>query len=147
MPPQICPLLLTIDSWGSNFYTIRSKYVNFLRKLMPTKDKNPKMTIMFEGMKIYWKLYSFVLNGTHQILEVSGYCFLNWFESCHWLTQSVQSEGMSQPSGPWLDQTSSRDVLFEFHLGIPVISLLWGRQTSKWYNCSTKRNNCSTVFK
>ena len=39
-----------------------------------------------------------------------------------------------------------RDVLFEFHLkfwntasiGIPVRSLLKGRQTSNWSNCSTK---------
>ena len=49
----------------------------------------------------------------------------------------------------------SRDVLFEFHLkfwntasiGIPVRSLLKGRQTSNWSNCSMKRNDCSMVFK
>ena len=48
-----------------------------------------------------------------------------------------------------------RDVLFEFHLnffntasiGIPVRSLLEGRQSSNWYNCSTKMNNFSMVFK
>ena len=48
-----------------------------------------------------------------------------------------------------------REVLFEFHLkfwnttniGIPVRSLLWGRPTCNWSNCSTKRNNCSMVFK
>ena len=48
-----------------------------------------------------------------------------------------------------------RVVLFEFHLkfwytdstGIPARSLLQGRQTSNWSYCSTKRNNCSMVFK
>ena len=48
-----------------------------------------------------------------------------------------------------------RDVLFEFHLkfwnsasnGIPVRSLRYGRQTSNWSSCSTRRNNCSMVFK
>ena len=52
-------------------------------------------------------------------------------------------------------QTITRDVLFEFHLkfwnkasiGIPASSLLKGRQTSIWSNCSTKRNNYSMVFK
>ena len=41
----------------------------------------------------------------------------------------------------------NRDVLFEFHLkfwntasiGIPVRSLLKGRQTSKWFSCSTEK--------
>ena len=54
-----------------------------------------------------------------------------------------------------LNTLLKRDVLFGFHLkfwnfasiGISVRSLLKGTQTSNWSNCTTKRNNCSMVFK
>ena len=45
------------------------------------------------------------------------------------------------------EKLKHRDVLFEFHLKfwntvsicIPVRSLLYGRQTSNWTNCSTQK--------
>ena len=56
---------------------------------------------------------------------------------------------------PRMEKNKNRVVLFEFHLkfwytnsiGIPARSLLKGRQTSNWSNCSTRRNSCSMVFK
>ena len=71
------------------------------------------------------------------------------------LCQMIQTTQLNFTNIHNAGQKVSRDVLFEFHHkflnitsnGIQVRSVLYGRQTSNWSSCSTKRNNCLMVFK
>ena len=73
----------------------------------------------------------------------------------HHLVSVYPSQWLSGKITACHPRDSCRDVLFEFHLkfwdtasiAITIRSLLWGRQTSNWSNCSTKRINCLMVFK